>query len=105
MVDYREDAEYPTVTIPYEFPETTIDEGDTVTVLDTEGKVLGNVRVVKVRKTKFADRALLVRVKAPREIAKRIAGIRVQDPWVTEPVEHATSPGCWRTRLSAGASG
>jgi len=89
MVDYRNDAEYPTVTIPYEFPEETIDEGDIVTVLDTEGKVLGNVRVVKVRKTKFADRALLVRVKAPHEIARRIAGIRVQDPWVTEPLEHA----------------
>ena len=89
MVDYRKDAEHPTVTIPYEFPEESIDEGDIVTVLDTEGKVLGNVRVVKVRKTKFADRALLVRVKAPHEIAKRIAGIRVQDPWVTEPLEHA----------------
>jgi len=89
MVDYREDAEYPTVTIPYEFPEETIGEGDTVTVLDTEGRVLGNVRVVKVRKTTFSDRTLLVRVKAPREIAKHIAGIRVQDPWVTEPLEHA----------------
>jgi sarcosine oxidase subunit alpha len=87
MVDYRKDAQYPTVTVPYEFPEETINEGGTVTVLDTEGKVLGNVRVVKVRKTKFADRALLVRVKAPHEIAKRIAGIRVQDPWVTEPLE------------------
>ncbi len=89
MVDYRRDAEYPTVTIPYEFSEETIDEGDIVTVLDTEGKVLGNVRVVKVRKTKFADRALLVRVKAPHEIARRIAGIRVQDPWVTESLERA----------------
>ena len=89
MVDYRKDTEYPTVTIPYEFPEETIDEGDIVTVLDTEGKVLGNVRVAKVRKTRFADRALLVRVKAPHEIARRIAGIRVQEPWVTEPLERA----------------
>ncbi len=93
MVDYAasltKDAEYPTVTIPYEFSEETIDEGDAVTVLDTEGKVLGNVRVMNVRKTKFADRALLVRVRAPREIARRIAGIRVQDPWVTEPLPEA----------------
>jgi thioredoxin reductase/Fe-S-cluster-containing hydrogenase component 2/bacterioferritin-associated ferredoxin len=83
----NDDAEHPTVTIPYEFPEETIEAGDVVTVLDTEGKVLGNVEVVKVRAPRFADRALLVRVKAPREIAKRIAGIRVQDPWVTEPLE------------------
>ncbi len=87
LVDYRKDDDYPTVTIPYEFPEETIDAGDVVTVLDTEGTVLGNVEVVKVRAPRFADRALLVRVKAPHEIAKRIAGIRVQDPWVSEPLE------------------
>ncbi|MGD9002417.1 MAG: (2Fe-2S)-binding protein, partial [Anaerolineae bacterium] len=61
--------------------------GDTVTVLDTEGQVLGNVEVVRVRQPRFADRALLVRVEAPREIAQRIAGIRVQDPWVSEPLD------------------
>jgi len=84
LVDYRDDRLRPTVTIPYEFPSETIDAGDIVTVLDTEGKVLGNVEVSRVRTPRFADRALLVRVRAPREIAKRIAGIRVQDPWVTE---------------------
>ncbi|MFQ6101066.1 MAG: FAD-dependent oxidoreductase [Anaerolineae bacterium] len=86
LVDYRKGAEYPMVTIPYEFPPETIHEGDVVTVLDTEGAVLGNVEVVKVRAPKFADRALLVQVKAPREIAKTIAGIRVQEPAVTEPL-------------------
>jgi sarcosine oxidase subunit alpha len=82
LVDYRKDPEHPTVTIPYEFPAETIHEGDVVTVLDTEGTVLGNVEVAKVRTPKFADRALLVRVRAPRDIARRIAGIRVQEPWV-----------------------
>ena len=84
IVDYRDDPEHPTVTIPYEFPPETIQEGDVVTVLDTEGVILGNVEVVKVRTPKFADRALLVRVRAPRDIAKRIAGIRVQEPWVAK---------------------
>ena len=87
LVDYRKDSEYPTVTIPYEFPPETIHEGDVVTVLDTEGTVLGDVEVVKVRAPKFADLALLVRVRAPREIARRVAGIRVQEPAVTEPLE------------------
>ncbi len=87
LVDYDDGPEYATVTVPYEFPPETIDEGDTVTVLDTEGLVLGNVEVVRVRQPRFADRALLVRVRAPRAIAKRIAGIRVQDPWVSEPLE------------------
>ncbi len=83
LVDYRKDPEHPTVTVPYEFPAETLHEGDVVTVLDTEGAVLGNVEVVKVRTPKFADRALLVRVRAPRDIARRIAGIRVQEPWVS----------------------
>jgi len=89
LVDHRQASEYPTVTIPYEFPPETIHEGDVVTVLDTEGAILGNVEVVKVRAPKFADRALLVRVRAPQEIAKYIAGIRVQQPWATEPLEQA----------------
>jgi thioredoxin reductase/Fe-S-cluster-containing hydrogenase component 2/bacterioferritin-associated ferredoxin len=87
LVDYSNGSEYATVTVPYEFPPETIDKGDTATVLDTEGKVLGNVEVVRVRQPRFSDRALLVRVKAPHAIAKRIAGIRVQDPWVSEPLE------------------
>ncbi len=86
LTDYRKDAEYPTVTIPYEFPAETIRAGDNVTVLDTEGAPLGEVEVIKVRSPKFSDRALLVRVRAPREIASHIAGIRVQEPDVTEPL-------------------
>jgi sarcosine oxidase, subunit alpha len=87
LVDYRKDTDYPTVTIPYEFPSETIHEGDVVTVMDTEGAILGNAEVTNVRMPKFTDRALLVRVKAPREIAKQIAGIRVQRPEVTLPLE------------------
>lgn len=87
LVDYGNGSGDATVTVPYEFPSETIAPGDTVTVLDTEGKLLGNVEVLRVREPRFADRALLVRLKAPRVIAKRIAGIRVQDPWVSEPLE------------------
>jgi len=87
LVDYRKDTEHPTVTIPYEFAADTIHEGDVVTVLDTEGAVLGNVEVVRVRAPRFADRACLVRVRAPREYARRIAGMRVQEPSVAEPLE------------------
>ena len=88
LVDYRDDLVHPTVTVPYEFSPDSIHEGDVVTVLDTEGEILGNVEVVKIRKPKFADRALLVRVRAPREFARRIAGIRVQEPWVVESMAH-----------------
>jgi sarcosine oxidase subunit alpha len=87
LVDFRKDAEYPAVTVPYEFTSTSIAKGDVVTVLDTEGEILGNVEVTRVREAKANDRCLMVKVKAPREIASRIAGIRVQEPWVSEPSE------------------
>jgi bacterioferritin-associated ferredoxin len=86
LMDYRKDAEFPTVTLAYEFLRDSIAVGDTVTVLDTEGTVLGEVEVVSVRAIKANDRTLEVKVKAPRAIAKRIAGIRVQSPEVSTPL-------------------
>lgn len=86
LVDYRKQPPGEAlVTLPHEFAASSVKAGDVVTVLDTEGAALGNVPVVRVRGPKFADRALLVKVRAPREVAKRIAGIRVQEPWVTAP--------------------
>jgi len=87
LLDFRKDAAQPTVVIPYEFSAKRINKGDTVTVLDCEGAVLGNVMVTRVRAPRDADRALLVRVSAPAEIAPRIAGIRVQEPWQAERAE------------------
>ena len=81
LLDYRKDRAQPTVVIPYEFSARRIKKGDTVTVLDSEGTVLGNVEVSRVRAPREADRALLVRVTAPADLAPRIAGIRVQEPW------------------------
>ena len=89
LVDYRRDEEGVLVSIPYEFPRTEIKEGDVVTVLDTLGRVLGNVPVVKTRAPKFADHAVLVKVRAPLDIAKLIAGIRVQEAWVGEPMDES----------------
>ncbi|MFB0535710.1 MAG: FAD-dependent oxidoreductase [Anaerolineae bacterium] len=88
LVDHRKDPDYPTVTIPYEFLEDTIAVDDVVTVLDMEGQVLGNVEVSRVRNVKANDRTILVGVKAPKEIAKRIASIQVQEKQVTEPMDH-----------------
>lgn len=88
LADYRKDAEHPTVTIPYEFLRESIKAGDSVTVLDASGEALGNVEVTRVRAAKANDRTLLVQVKAPREYAKRIAGIQIQEQWVAEPMDH-----------------
>jgi sarcosine oxidase subunit alpha len=86
LVDFRDDEENPIVTVPYELERDSIREGDTVTVLDTDGTILGNVAVVAVRAPRFADRAVLVRVRTPREYARRVAGIRTLQRWSTEPL-------------------
>ena len=54
-----------------------------MTVLDAAGEALGNVEVTKVRAAKANDRTILVQVKAPRAYAKRIAGIQIQEQWVS----------------------
>jgi sarcosine oxidase, subunit alpha len=87
LVDFRKDDGFASVTVPHEFTSKSIAKGDVVAVLDTEGAILGNVEVTRVREAKANDRCLMVRVRAPRDIAARIAGIRVQEPWVTESSE------------------
>lgn len=89
VVRPKEDGDLAEVVVPYEFNGKTLSPGDVVTVLDLEGKVLGNVRVVQMRAPAFADHAYLVRLEAPRAIATRIAGVRVQDPWVSEAMNEA----------------
>jgi ferredoxin len=87
LVDYRKDPEMPTVTLPYEFLKDTIETGDTVTVLDTEGRPLGDVEVVGVRAIKANDRTVLVKMKAPKAFAKQVAGLQVQEDKVTKPLD------------------
>ncbi len=88
LVDYRKERDQAIVTIAYEFLRESIEVGDTVTVLDAEGEVLGNVEVTGVRAIKAFDRTMAVKVRAPREYAKQIAGIRIQEEAVTRPMDH-----------------
>lgn len=87
LVDYRKDAEQPLVTIAYEFLPDSVHEDDVMTALDAMGEVLGDVTVASVRTIKRNDRTVMVKVRAPQAIAKRIAGLRVQEPWVGAALE------------------
>ncbi|MEN8097638.1 MAG: FAD-dependent oxidoreductase [Chloroflexota bacterium] len=78
LVDARKEGD-PLVTIPYEFGPGAIEKGDMVTVVDIEGKALGQVQVERVRLTRASDRTALVQVHASDSMAPRIAGIMVQD--------------------------
>lgn len=87
-VDYRKNAQQPLVTIAHEYGRESIQVGDRVAVVDMEGNPLGEVEVAQVRAPKSADRRLLVKVRAPAEIARQIAGIVVQrEKEIVEPLE------------------
>jgi sarcosine oxidase subunit alpha len=87
MVDYRKDGEFPTVAVPLEFLKETLQAGDSVVVEDTEGQALGRVEVAAVKAIKANDRTVIVKVRAPREYAKKIAGIRLQAEKESDPME------------------
>ncbi|RPJ50564.1 MAG: sulfurtransferase, partial [Chloroflexi bacterium] len=88
LVDYRKTPDMPTVAIPFEFNYEIVKERETVTVLDTEGGVLGDLQVVRVERVASRDHTIIVKVRAPREIATRIAGIRIQEEQVTQPMNN-----------------
>jgi sarcosine oxidase subunit alpha len=88
LVDYRKDPEFPTVAIPFEFLKDSLKAGDTVVVEDTEGNALGRVEVAAVKAIKANDRTAIVKVRAPRAYAKKIAGLRIQPPETAEPLDH-----------------
>ncbi|NTV37393.1 MAG: sulfurtransferase, partial [Anaerolineaceae bacterium] len=57
-----------------------------VTVLDTEGHPLADLEIIGIHGIKTSDRTMIVQVQAEKEIAGRIAGIRVQEKDITEPM-------------------
>ena len=87
LVDYRKDAEFPTVAVPFEFLKDILAAGDHVVVEDTDGNPLGRVEVGAVKALKANDRTVIVKVRAPRAFAKKIAGIRIQPPETSDPLE------------------
>lgn len=86
LVDYRQDTDMPTVTIAYEFPPESLQVGQEVTVTDSVGNTLGNVVVEDLRAIARNDHTVLVKVSAQKEYAKRIAGIRIQDASISQPL-------------------
>jgi Fe-S-cluster-containing hydrogenase component 2/bacterioferritin-associated ferredoxin len=76
------------VTIAYEFCDgRELQNGESVTVVDTAGSELGEVEVVRVRSGKATGRTRLVKVRASREMAVHIAGIRIQEEAAVEPLD------------------
>jgi len=85
LVDFRKDSENPTITIPFEINRGVLEAGDRVSVTDYEGNIIGEGEVLRIKDQKANNRTLHVQVRAPKEIAARIAGIRMQSDSITRP--------------------
>ena len=92
LVDTRGSASRPLVTIPFEFGDISIRPGDEVVAMDSDGNVLGDVQVSDVRSIPGNDRTVLIKVESARDIAHSIAGIRMQEAWVGQPLPEAVQP-------------
>ncbi len=88
LVDFRNNKNMPVISIPYEFNRDPIQKKDLVTAMNTEGKPLGDFEVLSVHTIPSSDRTLVVHVQAPREIATKIAGIRMQESQISHPMDH-----------------
>lgn len=78
LVDFRKDQEYPIVTLPYEISNIKVKIGDSLTCNDINGIELGHMEVVEVKDIKANNHTLLVRIKAPADIARKIVSFKVQ---------------------------
>jgi sarcosine oxidase subunit alpha len=88
LVDYRSNPEKPIVSIPFEYSRERLPENKKVIVTDTQGNVLAEVPIIDIDSIPTSDRTLIIRVEAPKAIARKIAGIQVQYEAVTQPMDH-----------------
>lgn len=78
LVDYRKDSNNPTVTVPYEVANYPVEKGDLLKMVDIDGNLLKELPVVDIITNK-SSKTQLIKVQAPKEIAKRIVSFRIQD--------------------------
>jgi sarcosine oxidase, subunit alpha len=76
-VDYREDEEYPTVSIPFEFFPEMASEGTVMTLTDRLGKIVGKYPVKTILRR--GNKTYLVKFQVPDKISRIVAGIRIQE--------------------------
>jgi NADPH-dependent 2,4-dienoyl-CoA reductase/sulfur reductase-like enzyme/Fe-S-cluster-containing hydrogenase component 2/bacterioferritin-associated ferredoxin len=92
LVDFRKDKENPTVFLPYEVYNFPVSKGEKVECVDVDGNVLGNFKILGAKATKESDRTQIVRIKVPKDIAKKVVGFKVQKKQITEQMYEKIDP-------------
>lgn len=90
LVDGRQNAELPFVSIPFEFNPQGYQPGDWISVLDTNGHPLGSFQIQDIHPIPSSDRTMILRVQSPAAIATQIAGFQAQTP--SQPLADTIQP-------------
>jgi sarcosine oxidase subunit alpha len=90
LVDYRDDPNHPVVSLAYEVHNHKYKEGDTVVLTDLEGKPMQEAVIIETVMGKALRKTQIIKVKVPKEIAKRVAGFKIQGDEITVPTSKAT---------------
>lgn len=86
LVDFRKDAENPTITMPYEISNLPVKVGDPLDLVDIDGKVLLTAPVTAVVENKNSHTSL-IRVQVPKAHAKAVVSFVVQPEAVSRALE------------------
>lgn len=91
LVDYREDAANPTVTMPYEISNMEVKVGDMLHLVDIDGNKLIDAEVTAVVNNP-KSRTQLVRVTVPKQLAKQVVSFTVQAAEVSAAMAETIIP-------------
>jgi NADPH-dependent 2,4-dienoyl-CoA reductase/sulfur reductase-like enzyme/Fe-S-cluster-containing hydrogenase component 2/bacterioferritin-associated ferredoxin len=89
MVDLRQEGPDGLVTVPFELLELEVAVGDRVDAVDMDGAFVTKAKVEKIAERKAYDRTLLVTLRVPREKAAQVAGFKIQDPELSQPLDES----------------
>ncbi len=92
LVDIRKEGPNGLVTVPFELLELKVKVGDEVEAVDTDGEFVTTAKVEKITKRKAYDRTILVTLKVPKDKAIKVAGFKIQDSKISQPVEVSNPP-------------
>jgi len=87
LVDFRKNPESPFVTVPYEVSNYQVKIGDLVECVDMDGNYLEKCEVVDIKDNKLTNKAQLIKLKVPKEIAKKIVSFKIQPDEISKPFE------------------
>jgi NADPH-dependent 2,4-dienoyl-CoA reductase/sulfur reductase-like enzyme/Fe-S-cluster-containing hydrogenase component 2/bacterioferritin-associated ferredoxin len=92
LVDTREEGPDGLVTVPFELMELKVKVGDQVEAVGMDGEFVTKAKVEEITKRKAYDRTILVTLKVPKDEAVKVAGFKIQDPKISQPIEPSSQP-------------